>query len=117
MPQILAHTVEVFTDSERVYSNISGNAIPPMNPEGEGPNTYVCDQFLHFTSGKKFKASELAHVHKAEAANKKSDLNQNGILWRFLDKKLTKYMKLKHSNDLAEAAYTTSLDQLTEFSI
>jgi len=36
-------------------------------------------------------------------------------LWRLLDKKLTKFMKMRQ--ELAEPAYTTTLDQLTEFSI
>ncbi len=87
-----------------------------MTPEGEGASNLVHGQFLNFT-GKKATASQLAQVHQAEAANKKSDLNQNGILWRYLDKKLTKFMKLGHAQDLQEASYTTSLDQLTEFSI
>jgi hypothetical protein len=56
-------------------------------------------------------------MHRTETALKKSDLNQNALLWRFLDKKLTKFMKVKHSTTLKEPAYTTSLDQLTEFGI
>jgi len=64
---------------------------------------------LHFT-GKKATTKELSQVHQQEAANKKSDLNQNGILWRFLDKKLTKFMKTKHAAELLEPSYTTSLD-------
>jgi len=92
LPQILPHTVEVFTDSEKVYTNCPDEYVPPMNSTGDSPNNLVDGQFLNF-SGQKLSSSEIQSLKAPPAATKKSDLNQDGILWRFLEKKITTYMK------------------------
>jgi hypothetical protein len=58
IPEILPHSVGIYTEPERISSNLHANHIPPMNQDGEGANIMVDGQFLDF-SGKQFTASQL----------------------------------------------------------
>lgn len=128
LPEILPHTIEVFTDHEKVISNLVEAKIPMVagGPycDNQGKCNLIDQKFINFNGFFRDEAA-IEQAQKDAKANgsliQHEDINQSNIPWRILEKQVTDYMRKSHGDELvaekAEGAYGINGDEMTECAI